>query len=179
MSVGEFEREQRRVAWGMGAALVTAIVVIAFGVGADRALGPIPFTQRVAFTIRADAFVILWLAAGIANVARMRFFSAQDIAGSSVARASEKVREARAILQNTLEQAMLAIGAHLIVAATFSQARMSIVALVCLFGVGRLLFWIGYRRGAAARAYGFGLTFYPSLMALVACAATIAVGSAA
>jgi uncharacterized membrane protein YecN with MAPEG domain len=36
-----------------------------------------------------------------------------------------------------------------------------------LFCGGRVLFWIGYRHGAVGRAFGFALTFYPSVGALL------------
>jgi hypothetical protein len=39
--------------------------------------------------------------------------------------------------------------------------------LACLFCAGRLLFRLGYARGAAARALGFGPTFHPGLAAPV------------
>jgi hypothetical protein len=34
-----------------------------------------------------------------------------------------------------------------------------------VFAVGRLAFWLSYRRGATARAFGFGTTFYPTVFA--------------
>jgi len=36
------------------------------------------------------------------------------------------------------------------------------------FSLGRLLFFLGYLRGAAARSLGFTLTFYPTVGLLVA-----------
>jgi hypothetical protein len=42
-----------------------------------------------------------------------------------------------------------------------------IPALAGLFSVGRMLFWANYARGAAARAFGFALTFYASVAALL------------
>ena len=45
--------------------------------------------------------------------------------------------------------------------------------LVGLFCVGRASFWLGYRHGAAARAFGFALTFYPSVGACVAAVALL------
>jgi len=36
-----------------------------------------------------------------------------------------------------------------------------------LFSIGRLLFFAGYARGAAARSLGFALTFYPTVGLLV------------
>jgi hypothetical protein len=45
-----------------------------------------------------------WLAAAIANVARLRFFSPDDIGGSSHSPGSQHIKDAGTILQNTLEQ---------------------------------------------------------------------------
>ncbi|CCD88249.1 conserved membrane protein of unknown function [Bradyrhizobium sp. ORS 285] len=161
-----FRREQRQVAAGMAAAALTAIVAIGLalwqGGGAAQ-----PAAERLATALRLDLFVIVWLLAAIGNVARMRFFSAQDIAGSATTTASEAVRRGNAILQNTLEQVVLAIPVHLGLAAALPQPGLLLVTLVVLFGGGRLLFWLGYARGAAGRAFGFALTFYPTAFALV------------
>ena len=163
-----FRKEQRAVALAMGGALLTAIIVLSMAALADHAVAT--FASRLQFAIHADLFVIVWLAAAIANVARLRFFSEQDIAGSSAEEASGRVRMASAILQNTSEQVGLAVATHLIVASTFSRSNVLVAALVCLFAIGRLLFWGGYRYGAKGRAFGFALTFYPSVLALMASA---------
>ena len=172
-----FRQEQRGVAAGMAAALATTVIVL----GATALAWPgeaLPFPDRLQLTLRADLIVIVWLAAAIGNVARLRFFSEQDIGGSSAQDASAKIRVAGAILQNTFEQAVLAIVTHLIVAATFARAGTAIIMLACLFAAGRLLFWIGYRKGARARAFGFALTFYPSVLALLAAAVAMVLGVA-
>lgn len=169
--VGDFKQEQRGVALAMASALAIAILVL--GIVATTNAAAQTFVARLRFAIRADLFVIVWLAAAIANVARLRFFSERDIAGSSAEAGSAKVRIAGSILQNTFEQVGLAIVAHLIVAATFQRSNALIVALVCLFAIGRLLFWAGYKRGAKGRAFGFALTFYPTALALLASATVI------
>ena len=46
----------------------------------------------------------------------------------------------------------------------------SISAAALLFVFGRILFSRGYERGAHARAAGFGLTFYPSVLMLAVAA---------
>lgn len=171
-SAREFKKEQRGVAMAMAAALVTTIVVLS-AVAAAQAADAVPFPDRLQGALRADLLVVAWLAAAIANVARLRFFSADDIAGSSAETASGKVRVASAILQNTFEQAGLAVVAHMIVAATFNRSSALIVALALLFALGRLLFWAGYGKGAKGRAFGFALTFYPSVLALLASALAI------
>jgi hypothetical protein len=98
-----FRKEQRRVAIGMAVALVTAVVVLAVAIWASRSAMSVPFEDRLRHTLQAETLVAAWLAAGIANVARLRFFSARDIAGSSADAPSNAVREASAVLQNTLE----------------------------------------------------------------------------
>lgn len=160
-------KEQRGVAIAMAAALIVTIMALAFAVTADHAAAAVPFADRLQHTLRLDLFVVIWLMATIGNVARLRFFSERDIAGSGSDEESSKVRQARAILQNTLEQVAFAVMTHMIVAAVFDKSTALITALVLLFAVGRLLFWTGFRYGARRRAFGFGLTFYPSVLALI------------
>lgn len=173
MTARDLSGEQRRVARGMAGALLTAIGVLATVAFMDRQAATPPFANRLQFAVRADLFVAIWLGAAIANVARLRFFSARDIAADPATPPSDNVRAARAMLQNTTEQVGLAIVTHLIVAATFDRSNALVVALVCLFTVGRALFWAGYRHGASRRAFGFALTFYPSLLALLASAVAL------
>lgn len=172
MGAMAFRQEQRGVARAMAAALLVALGVlggVAIWPGAPETAS---FLLRLRFALRADILVIGWLVAAIANVARLRFFSERDIGGSGGSEAASfEVRTAGAILQNTAEQAGVAIVVHLIVAATFERSEALVTALVALFALGRLLFWTGYRRGAKARAFGFALTFYPNVLALVACGA--------
>lgn len=163
-----FRAEQRGVAFGMARAAGLALLVLA----AAAYLGlkaPTPaLAERVAATLRVDLLVVFWLAAAIANVARLRFFSPVDIAGSSGAQESEAVRRGRAVLQNTLEQAALALPVHLALAVLLESAVPVVTALALLFCLGRAAFWRGYAKGAPARAFGFALTFYPSLIGLLA-----------
>ncbi len=160
-----FHREQRAVGFAM--VLAGVISAIALGMAALTAYSEAsaPFDERIEHVLRLEFIVVAWLAATIANVARLRLFSTRDIGGGRDGE-TRKVREARAVLQNTLEQVVLAVLAHLGVAASFNPSAPFIVALVALFFVGCLLFWVGYSRGAKGRAFGFALTFYPSVIAL-------------
>lgn len=161
-----FKREQRGVGIGMVAALCVTILVLVtsmhLGAAASR-----PLPDRLTIVARADLFVLCWLAATIGNVARLRFFSAGDIAGSGSTFATADVRRANALLQNTLEQVALAIPVHVALATLVASSAPLIIALATLFAVGRLLFWIGYANGARSRAFGFALTFYPSVAGLI------------
>ncbi|MBB4859707.1 putative membrane protein YecN with MAPEG domain [Novosphingobium chloroacetimidivorans] len=127
-------------------------------------------------TLQADVLVVAWLAATIANVARLRFFSEQDIAGAGLVGGSDRVREAGAVAQNTLEQVVLAIATHAIVTAIIARSREMVLTMAALFVVGRVLFWSGYKRGASGRAFGFALTFYPSVLGLLASVAALLLG---
>ena len=164
--LANFRREQRSVAIRMAVALAMTILAAAMCLHWGAA-APSSLTERLIVTARADVFVLCWLAATIGNVARLRFFCAEDIAGSRPGTASLAVGDAKAILQNTLEQVVLAIPIHVALAVLVRASLPLIIALAALFTTGRLLFWIGYAKGAQARALGFALTFYPSIAGLV------------
>jgi hypothetical protein len=71
-------------------------------------------------------------------------------------------------LQNTLEQTVLAFLVHLAWATVMPVSRVSVIpAATLLFLFGRVLFTWRYRGGAPARALGFALTFYPSVLMLI------------
>jgi len=126
-------------------------------------------SARLLIAAKTDLFVVLWLAAAISNVARLRFFSPIDIAGSASGPGSQNIQVAMAFLRNTLEQVCVAIPAHLALATLYLGSPMLVPVLGGLFCVGRPLFWIGLRRGPPVRALGFALTFYPSVGALLLC----------
>jgi hypothetical protein len=121
---------------------------------------------RIAFALQADVFVFLCLVAAVGLVASLRFFSPQDIGGSARGDPGERIRVPLAFLQNTLEQCVLAVGAHLALAAVLRSPEMRLIPLlVALFVIGRATFWIGYRGNGLGRAFGFATTFYPTVFA--------------
>jgi hypothetical protein len=108
--------------------------------------------------------VAFWVFVSIARLARHRFFSPQDIDGGASNEGSERARLQQSVLQNTLEQAFLAVVAYaawLFLAEPFWRALP--VLFAAYFSVGRFLFFAGYAHGAPARALGFALTFYPTV----------------
>lgn len=161
----KFRHEQRGVARRMVAALGATLVISAACLHWD--IAPTTLAERLIVTAKADVFVLGWLAATIGNVARLRFFSAEDIAGSDPRTATSDVMRANAVLQNTLEQVVLAVPVHVALAALVTSSMPLVVALAAMFAIGRLLFWIGYAHGAKARAFGFALTFYPTIAGLI------------
>ena len=158
--------EQRRVALGMGLGVLATALGLVIG-PRFSALPPLSsLAERLGFTLRADLLVLVWLVLAVGNVARGRFFSAADIQGGGFAAPGPRIAIDAAILQNTLEQAVLAVGAHLALAAGTVPGDMTLIpALVALFCLGRLCFWLGYRHGAGGRAFGFATTFYPTVFA--------------
>lgn len=165
---------QRGVLTGMAAA--AAITVVALPAAALLAPAPAAAApDRLALAARLDAALALPLAAMIAAQAKRRFFSAPDINAAAALTGTEAARVAQAVIQNTLEQAVLAALAYAAFAATAPASWLpALAAAAALFVAGRALFWAGYRRGAAARALGFGLTFYPTLPILAAALALAA-----
>ncbi len=69
---------------------------------------------------------------------------------------------------NTFEQSILfVIGlAGLALYCPIEEAR-TLIILAVLFLVGRTLFWVGYHYNPLMRAFGFGLTFFPTVMVYV------------
>lgn len=110
--------------------------------------------------------VFAWLAYAIARLAVYRFRNPAD-SDPHKTEPSPKAAMLERVLQNTLEQVVLAAGAYAIWAVIVPPmwGHAPIVAAL-LFSIGRLLFFWGYSRGAAARAIGFALTFYPTLALL-------------
>lgn len=123
--------------------------------------------QALIFTMRVDLFVLLWVVAGVGIVGRARRHSAADIGTAAFGTPTRDIRIKTAFLQNTLEQSVIAIGSHLVLSTLVSGAALSfIVSTALLFAVGRICFYRGYRRGAAARSFGLVTTALPGLLAI-------------
>jgi hypothetical protein len=170
-------RAQRGVAIGMAAGAALSALILCCPTRWFIAPLPLELSSRLAFAARADALAMLWLLAAIANVARRRFFSAADIDGSGFAPASDRLRIEAAVLQNTLEQTVLAAVLYPALVSLPAQSDVMLVPqLLTLFCLGRLAFWIGYRFGARWRAFGFALTFYPTVFGYVLLAINLGSG---
>lgn len=165
MSVlARYSVEQR----GILRASVTAIAVCAVVLAAGYAWLPaivfgLTATMdeggRIAFALKADVLVLLWLAGCVKAVSGGRFRSPADIRGSAYAPPSPALAVRAAVLQNLLEQTVLAVGAHLVLAAVLRPEELVLIPLlVLLYLAGRASFAARYAKGAAARAFGMALT---------------------
>ncbi len=156
--------KQRGVAVGMVLGLVVAVAVLAIGA---RLAAWGPPGGSIETLGAAIAILGLWVAASIGNVARLRFFDPRAIDAATMGGDPPGLRIADAVLRNTLEQTVLAALAYAALAAVLTGSAPTIALLVGCFSVGRMMFWAGYAGGAANRAFGFALTFYPSVLALL------------
>jgi hypothetical protein len=121
--------------------------------------------SRLAFAARWLLAPATMLLLGIGAVAAGRFFVPEAMDGSR-APTSRTLEISLRYNRNTLEQLILAAIAWMSLALVLPHDRLAIIpTLAILFVVGRVAFWIGYRIAPWARAFGFALTFYPTVAA--------------
>lgn len=163
----DLEKEVR----GIRAAAVKALALCAACFAAGYVLLPNYFAfpattiDALIFTVRVDLFMLLWVVAAVGLVSHARRQSADDIGAAASGVPSQSVRMKVAFLQNTLEQAFMAIGSHLVFSTLFSGPALSLVIVaVVLFAIGRVTFYRAYPRGAAARAFGMVTTVIPTMV---------------
>ena len=166
--------------------MVAAVLVCALVLAAGAFLFPEPLlaediiAQRLALLARSCLAVSFWLLAAIGVLARHRFFTPQDIDGSGLTQGSATAKRLQAVLQNTLEQTLLALIAYACFTVLAPVRYLgALPAAVLLFWVGRALFWHGYATGAGGRAFGFALTFYSTVILWVTTLVLILAGTAA
>ena len=138
-----------------------ALVTLALPVWFDFPTG---VAERLALVLRADLVVALWVVVAIRMVAKVRFESKDDNAGSAFGSPSARLAVPAAFLQNTLEQAFIAFVGHLALATVEGEAPLAyVLGSVALFCLGRATFLLGYPRGAGGRAFGIVTTVLPTL----------------
>lgn len=109
----------------------------------------------------------LSLLAMIGRMANMRFLNAALIDGQD-GRPGSAADRAQRVLRNTTEQAVLVALAWPALAIQLAPAQAGLFpALAVSFLIGRVAFALGYAKGAAGRAFGFGLTFYPTVVVVI------------
>lgn len=161
-------RKQILVAAGMAAAV--AVLLLLYGSGIAQRF-PLPLgddeAARLAFAARWLLVPALCLFAGIALTANRRFFTPDAIDGSPAPQSAALQINLR-YNQNTLEQTVLAAVAWTGLALALPHERLGLIPLLAIFfATGRATFWLGYLIAPWARAFGLGLTFYPTAAALI------------
>jgi hypothetical protein len=154
----------------LGAAAAVAVLLLAW---ARSSALPLPLPDGDDNAARL-AFVAHWLLlpgfslfAGVGLIANQRFFVADAIDGERKSQ-SQLIEIAERYNRNTVEQIILAAiaWAGLALALPHEQLRL-IPAMAIAFLIGRVLFFIGYMIAPVGRAFGFGLTAYPTFAALI------------
>jgi hypothetical protein len=160
--------KQALVLMGMIAAVVVLLLL-----WARLPLLPLPLpigddtASRIAFVARWLLLPGLALFAGVVGLASRRFFVTDAMDGTRTPESRSLEINLR-YNQNTLEQVVLAAIAWSGLALQLPHVRLSLIpALAVLFLTGRAIFWIGYLIAPWARALGFGLTFYPTAIAII------------
>lgn len=168
--ISAFAGTQRGVAAGMAAGLLASLAFVTLGV----AILPSPVPEEAT---AADALsaILPWLAVlalpltgGVAAVAAQRFF---DPAAMEVreTEANRRLTDAKAFLQNTVEQTLMASLSSVALTASLPHRWLAVVPLLAVWFVfARIAFRIGQPRGAVARSFGFAASFYPSVLGLIA-----------
>ena len=177
-----FDSEQRSIVLQSAFAVLLCGVVLGVGylwlppdlVGIG---GSMPLTDRMAFALKWDLLIFMWLAGSVGAVSQKRFWTPADRHGSAYSEPSPAIAVRTANLQNTLEQTVLASGAHLILATVLRDRELVLIPLlVLLFLVGRATFAIGYAKSPIGRAFGMAVTGASAGSALVLAAALILSG---
>jgi hypothetical protein len=159
--------KQLGVLKGMALAMTASVLTIIFGIFLD----PFSYTLVENTQGRMDVLGLsiilptLFLVVSIGRLARFRFFSPDDIDGSALTKASGNAALLQSLLQNTLEQCIIAVFVYTAWCFLMPVYWLSAIPLCSvLFALGRILFFKGYKNGAASRAFGFALTFYPTIV---------------
>lgn len=162
--------KQHGVAKGMAGGFILSLLALCWAALAN----PIGLSNGIDLTQRTEVFAysillpVILLIVSVGRLAKHRFFNAQDIDGSGLTQGSQQAKLLQSLLQNTLEQFCIAIGAYAIGCLLLPAVSLASVP-VCslLFFIGRILFFMGYSKGAPSRALGFTLTFYSSALLLL------------
>ena len=163
-------RKQGGVLLGMGVGLSTAVLLIIIGM-ASNPLGfsdEMDLASRMSVAIQSCILPVLFLIISVGRLAGHRFFTPEDIDAGAAQGGTDRARMLQSILQNTLEQTMIAVIIYMAWAVVMPGRWLSVVPMVAIvFAVGRILFFAGYEKGASSRALGFTLGFYSSVAMLV------------
>jgi uncharacterized membrane protein YecN with MAPEG domain len=127
--------------------------------------------QRLALSIKCIAAPALVLAVAVQVVGSLRYPTENRSRALSYGGDDPAIRLPRSFLQNTLEQFVLHAAASLALSVALPQrchVDTLVPALSALFVIGRVAFAVGYARHPIQRAFGFALTFIPSMAAIIA-----------
>jgi hypothetical protein len=160
-------RKQILIALGMLAAVAVCLGVARFALDAPGIVAEVGVVERLTLAVRWLLVPGFCLLVGVGFTANRRFFSAEAIDGGPPGAPGAFEINLR-YNTNTLEQTVLAAIAWTGLALALPAKDLELIpALAGLFAAGRAAFWLGYLYAPWARAFGLGLTFYPTIAAFV------------
>ena len=120
--------------------------------------------QRIALIIKNAVFATLPAVIAICVVAAQRLDPHMWV--GRMAKPNSALDINTRFILNTFEQFILFFiaNAGLAVYCPLEEAR-TLPILTAIFLLGRMLFWVGYHYNPYMRAFGFGLTFWPTVVA--------------
>ena len=124
------------------------------------------FEDRIKFSFPWILLPPLCLLGAILNMVFFRLHSPSDI-DAGLLEPTKIARINQSIIQNTLEQTVLAIPIYIL--STFFLPNNHLIRIPiasCLFFIGRISYMIGYSSGAPGRVVGFALTIIPTILLL-------------
>jgi hypothetical protein len=118
--------------------------------------------DRIALVIKDAVVAILPAVVAICIVAAQRLDPSMFV--GRIPKPNSAVDINNRFILNTVEQFILYFigNAGLALYCPAQEAR-ALIVLTALFVLGRVLFWIGYHYNPYVRAFGFGITFYPTV----------------
>lgn len=161
-----FASQQRGVLTGMAGGFAASLIVI---IGGHFVYPPsVPVSDAVPDRLTCYLPYLALMAAplivAIGDIARHRFLDPETIDGA-VQSADPAFSRKRAVLQNHVEQAVLAVMVHFALLACLPYDWLNIVPLMAVWWtITRFVFASTYSRGAASRAFGFAASFYPNIV---------------
>ncbi|MFJ5930659.1 MAPEG family protein [Sphingomonas sp. TX0543] len=170
------ETEQRQIRkQSIQAILLCAAVSVGCAVFLPKFVTfPTEVGARLAFAIQTSAVHFAVVVVAVRLVSSARYRSAADIGGAAKGPPSPELAVKVAFLQNTLEQAFLGVGAHLLLASVAGGRWLALlIASDVLFAIGRLSFYRCYSDGAGARAFGMATTALAALTCYLAASALL------
>jgi len=122
--------------------------------------------DRLALMIKDAVFALLPCIVAICVVTAQRLDPKMWV--GRVAKPNSSLDINTRFINNTFEQfiAYFIANAGIAIYCPLEEAR-TLPILTALFLIGRVLFWIGYHKNQYLRAFGFGVTFWPTVVAFI------------
>ena len=164
----EFEQKQKRVKLGIAiggiGGLLVLFVPLVFNIVPDIAIDN--FEQRISLGVASCLALTIALAIPVMIVAHQRLTNPDAIDGQTNIAGSIAIN--LRIIQNTLEQTVLAAIAFLAFACFAPDSHLGLLPIITGWWLlCRLLFSVGYHLGDNARAFGFAGSYLGTVWLLI------------